>query len=289
LIEHPWITNAIEKAQKRVEARNFEIRKRLLEFDDVLNLQRKNIYENRDEILLDKKIVERVINNANDIFEDIFDEYLHSLKSSNEIAFGILVKQFKEIFYMDINTPQIRNIKNPSDLFELLKKTLMNDLDNKNKVIMNLNELLRNLYLSLIDRYWQDHLENMEQLRDSVYLRTYSQKNPLVEYKIEGANMFENLIDKIRSDVINQIFKIKIETINIPEKEEALAYNHSGYSSFDHRSAANSAASGNINRQQNQNESQSSQTKVMVKSDKVGRNDPCPCGSGKKYKKCCGA
>ncbi len=288
LIEHPWITNAIEKAQKRVEARNFEIRKRLLEFDDVLNLQRKSIYENRDEILLDKKIVERVKNNAGDIFEDLYDDYLHSLKSSNEIAFGILIKQFKEIFFMDINTPQIRNIKNPSDLFDLLKKTLMDDLDNKNKVIMNLNELLKNLYLSLIDRYWQDHLENMEQLRDSVYLRTYSQKNPLVEYKIEGANMFENLIDKIRSDVINQIFKIKIETINIAEKEESLAYNHSGYSSFEHRAAAHSASSGNVN-SQNQNASQSSHTNVMVKSDKVGRNDPCPCGSGKKYKKCCGA
>ncbi|MBN2547338.1 MAG: preprotein translocase subunit SecA [Spirochaetes bacterium] len=287
LIEHPWITNAIEKAQKRVETRNFEIRKRLLEFDDVLNLQRKSIYENRDGILLDEKIIDRVKNTAGEIFDDIYDEYMGSLKGSNEIAFGMLVKEFKDVFFIDINTQQIRNIKNPSDLYDLLKKTLMDDLENKNKVIMNLNELLRNLYLSLIDRYWQDHLENMEQLRDSVYLRTYSQKNPLVEYKIEGANMFENLIDKIRSDVINQIFKIKIETISVAEREEALAYNHSGYSSFEGRQVQ-SAAAQNFNRQ-NQNISQGGQTTVMVKSEKIGRNDPCPCGSGKKYKKCCGA
>ena len=282
LIEHPWITNAIEKAQKRVEMRNFEIRKHLLEYDDVLNKQRNEIYSRRDEILTDEKIVERVLQTSKEILEEYVEEFLLNLKKSNEFACAELIKNIKNNFFMDIKDVVLSNINNPKSLYSKIEEVLKNDLDRKNEIITNLNVILRSVYLQLIDKYWQDHLENMEQLRESVSLRAYSQKNPLTEYKIEGSIMFEEMIQIIRENVVKQIFKVHIETVNVPKQENKLNYNHSDYASFNQRANAVREAA------QSNSGPSGAATATMVKSEKVGRNDPCPCGSGKKYKKCHG-
>ncbi len=287
-IEHPWITNAIEKAQKKVESRNFEIRKHLLEYDDVLNMQRSVIYGRRDEILEDENIINRVIQTAGEILEEFIDQFIHNLKKSNEAACTELIKSMKETFFLDVTEYIIENMNDPKTLLEKLGKILKDELEQRNRVIVNLNGLLREVYLYLIDRYWQDHLENMDQLRESVSLRAFSQKNPLIEYKIEGSSMFEDLIQNIRINVVKQIFKVKIETVTVSHDYDRFNYNHSGYSSFGVRNTQSQElpeASSNTNMSSNPVKTASS---TIVKNEKIGRNDPCPCGSGKKYKKCHG-
>ena len=285
LIEHPWITKAIEKAQKKVETRNFEIRKHLLEYDDVLNKQRNNIYENRDKILEDNNIFERVLQTSKEILEELVDDFINNLKISNEQACASLIKSIKDTFFMDLTKTVTKYVNNPGELHKNLENILMNDLNQKNKIMVNLNELLRNVYLYLIDKYWQNHLENMDQLRESVSLRAYSQKNPLIEYKIEGSNMFEDLIDKIRQNVVNQIFKIKIESVSISDKASGYDYQHTGYSSFDGTRNSSKTTPGAVKEEDNR---ATVATSTVKTTQKIGRNDPCPCGSGKKYKKCCG-
>ncbi len=280
-IEHPWITGTIEKAQKRVETRNFEIRKHLLEYDDVLNKQRKFIYERRDEILEDENIIKRVFSATNEMLEDLLEDYSENSKKSGDMALVELIKKIKENFFIDI-TDICKKYKSDTvvlkdQIFNILKK----ELEEKDKILghQELNEKLRGLYLYLIDKYWQEHLENMEQLREAVYLRAYSQKNPLIEYKIEGSNMFEDLIAKIKENVVHQIFKIKIETVFVTTSyNSSLTTTHDTVSGF--------GLSGAGTKQPEGVDMKISTT--IVNKTKIGRNEPCPCGSGKKYKHCCG-
>lgn len=293
IIEHPWITNAIEKAQKKVESRNFEIRKHLLEYDDVLNKQRTIIYGRRDEILNDDNIISRVIQTSKEILEEIFDDFSQNSKTSGDAACSALIKNMKDTFFLDVADFVKDNIKNSDLLFNKLEKVIIEELDQRNRIIEGLNGLLREVYLYLIDRYWQDHLENMDQLRESVSLRAFSQKNPLIEYKIEGSNMFEDLIQNIRINVVKQIFKVKIETVSISHDYDRFNYQHTGFSSFEGRNTQNSnTAVANAQMTEGtvraSTSTASAASATMVKSEKIGRNEPCPCGSGKKYKKCCG-
>ena len=283
LIEHPWITGAIEKSQKRVEARNFEIRKHLLEYDDVLNKQRVYIYQKRDEMLEDENIIERVIQTSEEILEDLVDDYFLNLKKSNEFAYLELIKGLKSNFFIEPVEIIRKNQNDPKTLYSKLEVIIKEELEQKDKILGHqyLNLKLRELYLYLIDKSWQDHLENMEQLREAVYLRAYSQKNPLIEYKIEGSTMFETVIQKIRDSVVNQIFKIKIETVSVQPNYGAYSTQHADYSSFSGGDKANAKQGGQ------ENEPAPSMN-ATIHSTKIGRNEPCPCGSGKKYKHCCG-
>jgi preprotein translocase subunit SecA len=283
LIEHPWISSSIEKAQKKVESRNFEIRKHLLEYDDVLNKQRFFIYEKRDEILFDKNIIDRVFQTTQEMLEELIEDFMENLKKSNEYAFSELSKLIKGIFFIEPVEVMRRYQNDPKSLYENLEKILKDELYEKDSILGHeyLNLKLRELYLYLIDRSWQDHLENMEQLRESVMLRSYSQKNPLIEYKIEGSTMFEQVIQKIRESVVNQIFKIKIESVSVSPSSSAYSTNKADYTSF---SGTERNSSGNREKKQ-QNEIN---TTTVVNAAKVGRNELCPCGSGKKYKHCCG-
>ena len=275
-IEHKWITGAIEKAQKKVEMRNFEIRKHLLDYDDVMNTQRNYIYKKRDELLVDKNIIERVYQSSCEYSDSFADDCFGNIKHLGKEAFTVLLKDLKETFFLDLNLQLRDHLSAPDALKKALADILKEELDQKDKVLDHdyLNGKLKELYLYLIDKLWQNHIENMEQLREAVYLRSYSQKNPLVEYKIEGSNMFDGLIDTISSRVINQIFRIKIETVSAPQtSESSYTMAHDTYSTF----------SGNMKQAANANRGT-----TIVNSAKIGRNELCPCGSGKKYKKCCG-
>ena len=283
-IYHPILNRSIEKAQKKVEERNFEIRKHLLEYDDVLNEQRNFIYEQRDSILKDENLVGRITNSAKECIEDELEIYLkksHKDYESGFKEFSTFVKdKFGYVFPTDLTESQQ---KDSEYLLNLIMAGLNQDMSEKENLVgkENLNAFIRDQYLYAIDRRWLDHLDALESLREAVYLRTYGQKNPLTEYKIEGFEIFYNMVDSIRIDTASRMFLIKIKYGKDERPQRRVASgnaNHAAVSSF----------SGQGQRSPMSSHTQGDKVTVVRTGPKIGRNDPCPCGSGKKYKQCCG-
>ena len=198
-IDHPWLNKGIEKAQQKVEDRNFEIRKHLLDYDDVLNEQRTVIYEQRDTILGDDNLSERVMNNAREEVENLFDNYEYEAKHNKNSTGPLAELQEK-----------IRNtfaIQLPSDGYtrEAVIAALQNDITEKETLAgkENFNMFIRYQYIQMIDKKWLDQLETLEGLREAVALRSYGSKNPLTEYKIDGFNIFDEMLDTIRNSVMS--------------------------------------------------------------------------------------
>jgi len=275
-ILHPWISKSIEKAQKRVEERNYEIRKHLLDFDDVLNEHRKYIYTQRDSILSDNNQKERIIS--------IVDEYLNELfpdekkEDRNVDAAELLAETL--MYKTDIPQDEIENMTN-SEFRSAVFKSIKADMDDKENQLGkdNFNLFTRIEYMRSIDSKWQDHLESLEALREAVYLRTYGQKNPLLEYKLEGFEIFDILIEDIRKAVVRKLINVRIKNFDSDRPSTA-----------DKASQASHQAMNQFSPSSAQGASNSKPTGVQVKRNipKVGRNDLCPCGSGKKYKYCHG-
>jgi len=276
---HPWINKSIEQAQKKVEERNFEIRKHLLEYDDVLNEQRKFIYARRDDILEDKNLKKRVLATASEIAADLIEEYRNK-KEESQLAFSRLIAKLKEeIFYVPMEAASELQALNPSALMERIIADLAFELEQKAEEIgqERLNLFIRIEYLRNIDARWQDHLENLEALREAVYLRAYGQKNPLLEYKLEGFQIFDQMLQDIRIAIAKKVFMVKITSPTTgTQKRERISSSH--HQLFDQFSAGGEA----------QKPVQPERVQIKRSLPKVGRNDPCPCGSGKKYKHCCG-
>ena len=295
-IYHPWLNKSIEKAQKKVEERNFEIRKHLLEYDDVLNQQRKFIYEQRDAILLDTELKERVNAATNDMLTAYLDTYGENLRKGDPLtALKELTETLKNKFNY-ILKPEERELKNTETLEQRIREELKQDIETKEAIIGHeyLNYFIREQYLMMVDRKWLDHLENMEALREAVYLRSYAQKNPLTEYKVEGFQIFESMIDDIRMEIAARLHLVRIQTAenrdqNRPVRSAATVQSatHSSMGSF---GASSFGAAGGPPPQSgtSSGRSQGGSVTVVRSHPKVGRNDPCPCGSGKKYKHCHG-
>ncbi|MGO8694533.1 MAG: preprotein translocase subunit SecA [Rectinemataceae bacterium] len=289
-IYHPLLNRTIENAQKKVEERNFEIRKHLLEYDDVLNEQRKFIYEQRDAILKDPDLRERVWNTALDMTDDILATYEDGLRKDGPKAFSDLQAKLKESFNVQLplryDAPEAKSI---DTLREPILKLLSSDIQAKLDFagIENLSHFIRFQYLQAIDARWLDHLEGMEALREAVYLRSYGQKNPLTEYKLEGFDIFNQMIDDIRRSIATRLFFVRIQT---PEEREArpvistsVNASHDEVGQFGGGHAGGSEAGSAV-----AGASRPEGATVVRTGAKVGRNDPCPCGSGKKYKHCHG-
>ena len=292
-IYHPWLNKSIEKAQKKVEERNFEIRKHLLEYDDVLNQQRKFIYEQRDAILDDKNLKERVNNATDDMLGSYFDVYRDNQRKDPAGALKTLAETLK-IKFAYILKPGDDELKNPDILEKRICEELKQDIETKESIIgyEYLNFFIREQYLAMVDRKWLDHLENMEALREAVYLRSYAQKNPLTEYKVEGFQIFETMIDDIRQEIASRLHFIRIQTAENrearPVRSSATVQNAT-HSSMGHFGASAYGGSGQEAAAERQSaRPQGSSVTVVRSHPKVGRNDPCPCGSGKKYKHCHG-
>jgi len=270
-IENPMVSRVIETAQKRVEERNFEIRKHLLEYDDVLNEQRNFIYSQRDEILSDKNIIQRALNACYDLIDDCSDEEPDTAKLitllSDRIGFDYALTE--EDSKLDRKT-----------LVQKIKDAVKAALDSKVMTISVpvFSIFIQQNYLRQIDIRWQNHLEELEDLRDSVSLRSYAQKNPLLEYKLEGFDIFDTMIGQIKSSVVKTMNRVQIRNDNRAERRSQIktSESHSVESAF--RSAGPAPA----------RENPVSPVQVIRSTPKVGRNDPCPCGSGKKYKNCHG-
>ncbi len=295
-IYHPWLTKGIERAQKKVEERNFEIRKHLLEYDDVLNEQRRFMYDQRDAILVDENLKQRILTTARETVEDLADDYNAVSRKNSEAAFAELSAKLKQNFALQLPQDALEAVQSQkhdakhNPLAEYLMRLLEDDLNEKEALTgkENLNMFIRWQYVQAIDRKWLDHLEMLESLREAVYLRSYGSKNPLTEYKIDGFNIFDEMLDSIRNEIASRVFKVKITNAqgeDVQRKGRSLTMNaqHNAMGAFDAGAARSAAASSPFaSKRQGEN------VTVVRTSPKVGRNDPCPCGSGKKYKQCCG-
>ena len=265
VIESRIITKQIENAQKRVEAMNFDIRKQVLDYDNVMNKQRSVIYELRNSILESDDISERVKMMIEERVNSLFDEYLNpEEKIWNFDTFNLNIKR---IFGF--------SVEEDNDL-EKLRENIISRVNEiyKNREFdfvqrgVNFRELERILLLQIIDHNWKNHLYELDHLKKGIFLRAYGQKDPLIEYQKESYSLFERMLNRIRDNFVEYLFKIQLPPTppRIIKKED----NQS-----------------DKKKEQQKKETQNS-PKPTISSVKVGRNDPCPCGSGKKYKKCCG-
>ena len=289
-IEHPWINKSIEKAQTKVENRNFDIRKHLLEYDDVLNEQRSFIYEQRNAILADENLIERIYATLEEFISEKFDEYSSSSKTEKEESARLIKDIFREKFAYTLTEEDFANIdkKNHEEEINEFVEHFTKELKEKEALAgkENLNMFIRYQYLQAIDKKWLDHLENLESLREAVYLRSYGQKNPLTEYKLEGFDIFYSMLDDIRIEIASRLVRVQIST-----EEEAYASRQmrSIQGNAQHNSMGSFSGAGQgMGPTALSSRSRPENAQVVRTVPKVGRNEPCPCGSGKKYKHCCG-
>ena len=262
-IEHSFITKSIETAQKRVENRNFDIRKHVLEYDDVMNKQREVIYEQRRRVLLEDSIKETIIQMIDTIIDGTLDIYCNQGVHSEDWDINGMLDYARELFLP-------HHQLTPEDFVDLGREAVRDLLHEKSEETYNMREqelgeetirhIEKVILLRIVDEKWMDHLDAMDQLRQGIGLRAYGQKDPLVEYKFEGYEMFQNMINGIQEDVVRYIFRVNVVKEPVHQHQNIVENRYS--------------------------EDTPKQPKKVE--NRIGRNDPCPCGSGKKYKKCCG-
>ena len=263
-LENKMLTNAIEKAQLRVEERNFEIRKRLLDYDNVLNEQRNYIYEQRDEILKDENLSKRVLDNISDLVNSLYEENKKDISSFRDS----LLREFTTDFSLS------EEELNSSDVLNIINQRAERIIQDKENLISKeqFNIFLRSLYLRNIDKRWIDHLDALEDIKDAASLRSYAQKNPLVEYKNEAGDAYDRMLNDITENICRMAIAVKF-TLRTPTRTQ---------STGPQITLGPKRRESHITAQAQQNNT------IIRTTAKVGRNDPCPCGSGKKYKNCCG-
>ncbi len=272
-IEHKWISKAIENAQKRVEAHNFDIRKHLLEYDDVMNKQRMEIYSFRKDLLAGKELKGKILELAEEVLEELLFIYCPEGKHAEEWdTDGLRNALFRQFSVHPVRNgvhPHIEEAKDIEELRQKLLDEIKEAYDNKEKEIgtETLRYLEKVIMLQIVDTQWKDHLLSMDHLKEGIGLRGYGQRDPLVEYKKEAFEIFSELGGRISSEVVNRLFKIQIAKEEGARRKIALKPAKILY---------NKGSGGE-------------KPQTVVKGKKIGRNDPCICGSGKKYKKCCGA
>ena len=286
VIEHPWVTKSIEIAQKRVEQHNFEIRKQLLEYDNVMNKQREVIYGQRRSILEGTFFKEDILSIIYKIIDEIMAMHTGNKANAEEWDIAGLASALKLKFNIAIDTFKIQKL-NRDQLKEELDKDITEAYGQKEKAFGSemMRHLERMVFLQIIDSKWKEHLYAMDTLREGIGLRAYGQRDPLVEYKREAFEMFTQMISSIEEEAVETIFRLQAVK---PERFRGVFSSVS--QEFLHpevtlaqRPQENMAiedVSGGSQRVPKQS--------PRVSGPKVGRNDPCPCGSGKKYKKCCG-
>ena len=268
-IEHKIVTRSIESAQKKVEARNFEIRKQVLEYDDVMNQQREVIYDQRRQILEKADLKETVLDMASHIVDRSMDMYAPKEAYSEDWDVKSLIS-YAEEFYAPAGILKEEKLQEMSrdELETFLHKVAVDyyNAREENNTAPIMRELENLVMLKVVDSHWMEHLDAMDALREGIGLRAYGQRDPLVEYKFEAYEMFEAMKEAIVDDVVRYMYRVNVVTQPVVE---------------DHLSEAST---------NNPNVDGSTETpKEPVRNDStVGRNDPCPCGSGKKHKNCCG-
>lgn len=288
-IEHPWITKAIANAQKKVESRNFDIRKQLLEYDDVANDQRKAIYSQRNDLLDNADIKETIDSIHGDVFTTVIDQYIPPQSIEEMWDIPGLEAALKSDF--DLDLPIAKWLDEEQNLHEeTLRERIIQLAQNKYLEKENIagseafRQFEKSVMLQTLDTLWKEHLAAMDYLRQGIHLRGYAQKDPKQEYKRESFNMFANMLDALKYDVIGILSRVQIRSQE--EVEEAERQRQAEVEKLMAKQQANHESIGGMG---NDEQSANSQQPVVRTQAKVGRNDPCPCGSGKKYKHCHGA
>ena len=264
-IEASFLSSAIESAQKKIEGRNFSIRKNVLDFDDVMSQQRMTIYTQRNKVLNGEDISKNIIDMMNTSIDEAVNMYCSDTVAENWNLDG-LRSHFLNLYVMDTDLHYTTE-----ELNELDKKDISNFLKERGMLIYKtreadmgaetMREVERVCLLKTVDRHWMDHIDAMEELKRGIYLRSYGQKDPVVEYRFEGFAMFDEMIAAIREETVRMVLTVPVRVQRPPQREQVMKPD-----------APNAGA----------------QTPYKNKGEKIGRNDPCPCGSGKKYKNCCG-
>jgi len=275
-IEHKMITRSIENAQKKVEGRNFDIRKHLLDYDDVLNKQREVIYRKRKEFLAGgDNLKENLYEMVDEIIADLVTAMLPEKAGSDELDLGDLKEAVQATFNLEIDFSELLDDGiNREKASELLTNKVHEYYESKEKEIGSetMRQIERYIMLQTLDYLWKDHLLNMDHLREGIGLRGYAQKDPLHEYKREGFEMFSSLMARLSDDICEKLFRVQ------PVSEEDM----------ERLERRRRAEQQRMTLSRGEEEAEEKQKPVRRREKKVGRNDPCPCGSGKKYKKCCG-
>jgi preprotein translocase subunit SecA len=289
-LEHPWVSRAIENAQQKVEAYNFDIRKHVVEYDDVLNRQRDVIYGDRDRVLFEENLKPLIMEWVEETLVQLTDDALAGGRHDWDTE-G-LKQQVERIFPMPENFAweDIEQLTDREEVVDHLMELAEAAYDHKEQELGHdqMRLLERIWMLNVMDRLWIQHLTAIDDLREGIGLRAYGQRDPLIEYKVEAARMFDDLQASIRAEVVNAIYHLQMrQQAPPPPPPTEGAFEHSD------REGGGDVASNGTNgtaskRAQRQAAANGGQVRVPA-ATKVGRNDPCPCGSGKKYKRCHGA
>ena len=294
VIEHRMVTKSIERAQKRVEARNFEMRKHLLEYDDVMNQQREVIYDRRRYALEQASILHQIEEIRDETVDTLLDEHLPEGENIDDWNLEGLMRDLRGVFLQapDIQAEELPQIGRDG-LRDRISRGVGETYARREHMIGSeqLREFERIVYLSVIDDKWKEHLREMDDLKEGIGLRGYGQKDPLVEYKREGFQMFVELLDEINRETLRALFRIPIEEAPATRQRrspERLALVHQDATGLGFAGGAPAAPAQASEMAANTSEGDGRPRRKPVRVQKVGRNDPCPCGSGKKYKKCCG-
>ncbi len=296
VIAHPMISRAIERAQRKVEGNNFAIRKNTLKYDDVMNKQRQVIYDRRLQALEEENIKDNVFEQVDYTIEAYIEEASAGLEYAEDWNFDLLKQKLLMAFMLDfrIGPEEIDGLSKKS-LFDHIKKAVTLIYNSKEEIYGS--EMMRRLEkfatLVTIDQFWRDHLNEIEELRTGIGLRSYGQRDPLLEYKKEAFNMFTNVIDEIDRETVGKVFRMQI---NVPEENKGqrapvhMEASHVETTGLAFAAAGQSGQAGGDNMASPMAEASKRGKIAPIKREepKVGRNDPCPCGSGKKYKKCHG-
>ncbi len=267
VIEHPWVSKAIANSQKKVEGRNFDIRKQLLEYDDVMNQQREVIYAQRRELLESEDVQDVIEDMMLDYVDKLVEKYLSASPSNWDIE-GLQQALLEELSVQaDVLVwADDEDVEHADDMHAKLVETLKEHLQAKEASAgeEQMRGFAKWLLLQVLDNLWKDHLLAMDHLRQSVGLRGYAQKNPIQEYKHESFSLFSNMLERLRTQTIASLFRVEVQEPEPEPEPERITYNVQA------------------------KEPEPVVETYQRKGEKVGRNDPCPCGSGKKYKQCHG-
>jgi preprotein translocase subunit SecA len=269
-IEHPQISRAIESAQKKLEAYHFDIRKQVLEYDDVMSQQRETIYSQRRKVLERQDLQENIYDMLRRQVDSALDLYADEKVFQEDWDLVSLNQHLAELTHHTIGTT-VEELagKNREELQELLQNRVLEAYQQREQAIgsEDMRELERFLLLRQMDRKWMENLRAMDDLREGIGLRAYGQRDPLLEYKFEAYEMFQSMMEKMQEDVVQLLFRVRLVREEERHQEDRLR-----------QAVTNRDEDGSVR------QNRGVQRRVV----KIGRNDPCPCGSGKKYKKCCG-
>ena len=295
-IEHALVTRAIENAQRRVEGHNFEIRKQLLEYDDVMNQQREVVYSQRKEILQGEQLQEMVQDMTEEVAEGIVDEYTDEKRYPEEWDLDGLREAFHQNFSfpLELKKETLEGMKQ-EDLRAFVLEKVRTFYEEKEKTFGAdvMRELERFILLRDLDNHWKDHLLNIDHIKEGIGLRAYAQKNPLLEYKREAYELFIDMLASVRENAVRKLFAVQLaEEGTVPtlqDPRESRLFLVRGGLEAPPVPPAPSATAPPPEMAMRPEAEPPRPMPVRREGKKVGRNDPCPCGSGKKYKKCCGA